>query len=1075
MGKILRMVLLFITLLMCFDSMAQAQGTVIKGTVTDDKNVTLPGATVSVKGSTVRTITDVNGRYSINVPASGKVLVFTFIGMETKELLIGTKTTIDITLELSSTALTDVVVIGYGTQKRGDINSAISSVSAKDLEDVPQVSVDQMLEGRAAGVTVTQNSGGPGSATSVHIRGISSFTTSEPLYVIDGVAIQGGQGNGYAGNGTQPGAQLNTLGGAPNSETSVSPLAQLNPNDIESIDILKDAAATAIYGSRASQGVILITTKKGKNGTSKVDYDFWYGVQTQGKFLDVMNLQQYAVLQNSLADDFGVGRRTEFANPSILGPGTNWQAAIFQNAPEQNHSLSFSGAKDGSDYYISAGYLDQDGTIIGYHFNRYTLSANLNSQVKPWLKVGTSIAANQSNENIGLGNASGLVYNALLASPDAAVYNADGSFAAPFVPAGAGTLPEGGPNPVQQGLNITNTTNRSNVHGNVYGEIKFTKDLTLRSEIDGNFDWSKAKVFDPTYSYGATGSAPAFQNQQAVLQEYDASDNYWNWVEHLDYNHTFGTKNVVSALIGHEVWESTYDGINATTKGFTAGNTLQTLNLGTQSTDNLTEPTGSTSMESYLARINYTYDNKYSISASGRSDRSSEFAQGHQTGYFPGVAVSWRVSQEPFMAGLNQTISNLKLRVSYGEVGNSNVPQYSYGSSIIPVTTGLGTGFSFGNFDNPNLTWETDIQKNIGLDFSLLNNRIDVTVDAFDKTSKNFLFQPPASPAFLGGGTAEYSQAAIVQEAVRNAGEIENKGIEFTLNSRNIQSKNFTWSTTLIFSHYSNKVISLDGFPPITEQVGSGGGSLITVSRTAVGGPLGEFYGYEVQGIVSTQAQLDYLAAHPQNVTGAPSIVTSDRTIANGVYLGDLEYKGNNNGAPNTIYNLGNPNPDFIYSIGNNFTYMGFNLSVFLTGQYGGKILNALEFQTEGLDGLYSNQLAAAGNYWTPTNQNTNIPSPRATFGNNNLVMSDRFLESASYLRLQTVRLGYNLPSKWARVVMMSRVNVFASGQNLYVFTKYNGLDPEIGFANQNVLLQNIDNGRYPIPRVITFGLNAEF
>jgi TonB-linked SusC/RagA family outer membrane protein len=1066
MGKFLRIALLFISLLVCAGAMAQNPGTVIKGTVSDEQGVTLPGVTVKVKGTSVGVITDVNGNYSIQVPPSGKTLVFSFIGMQTREISIGSKTIIDLKMALSSTALTDVVVIGYGTQKRGDINSAVSSVTAKDIQDVPQASVDQMLEGRAAGVTVTQNSGGPGSATSVHIRGISSFGTSEPLYVIDGVAIQGASGNAYGG-----GAQLNTPG-APNSETTVSPLAQLNPNDIESIDILKDAAATAIYGSRASGGVILITTKRGKNGTSKINYDFWYGEQTQGKFLDVMNLQQYAVLQNSLADAFGVGRRTEFADPGVLGPGTNWQAAIFRTAPEQSHTLSFSGAKDGNDYYLSAGYFDQDGTILGYRFNRYSFLSNINSQIKPWLKAGTSISASQSNENIGLGNASGLVYNALLAAPDAPVYNADGSFAAPFTPPGG--LPYGGPNPVQQGLNITNTVNRSNIHGNVYAEIKFIKDLTLRSEIDGNFDWSKAKTFNPTYSYGATGSTPAFQNQQAVLQEYDAGDNYWNWVEHLDYNHTFGTKNVVSALIGHEVWESTYDGINATTKGFTAGNTLQTLNLGTQSTDNLTEPTGSTSMESFLARVNYTYDNKYSIMASGRSDRSSEFAPGHQTGYFPGVAVSWRISQEPFMAGLNQIVTNLKLRLSYGEVGNSNVAQYSYGSSIIPVTTGLGTGFSFGNFNNPNLTWETDIQKNIGLDFSLFN-RIDVTVDAFDKTSKNFLFQPQPIPAFLGGGTAEYSGAAVVQEAYRNAGEIENKGIEFTINSRNIQTKNFTWTTMLIFSKYENKVISLDGFPPLTQQIGSGGGSLIPVTRTGVGDPLGEFYGYEVQGIINSQAQLLYLAAHPQNVTGAPSVVTSDRTVANGVYLGDIEYKGNNNGAPNTQYKLGNPSPDFTYSIGNKFNYQGFDLSVFLTGQYGGKILNALAFQTEGLDGLYSNQVAAAGNYWTPTNQNTNIPSPRATFGNNNLVMSDRFLESASYLRLQTVRFGYNLPTKWAKVVMLNRLNVFVSGQNLYVFTKYSGLDPEIGFANQNVLQQNIDNGRYPIPRVVTMGLNAEF
>jgi len=1056
------MVLLFLSLVMCSTVMAQTPGTVIKGTVTDDKGVTLPGATVSVKGAPVRTITDINGKYSINVPPGGKTLVFTFIGMDTQEVLIGTKTTINVALQLSSTALTDVVVIGYGEQKRGDVNGAIASVSAKDIAEIPQPSIDQMLQGKAAGVTVTQNSGGPGSATSVHIRGISSFTGSEPLYVIDGVAIEGN---------SQGGVQLTRPGGG-QEETTVSPLAQLNPNDIESIDVLKDASATAIYGSRASNGVVIITTKKGKNGSAKIDYDFWYGLQSQGKFLKVMNLPQYATLENSLADDFGVGRRIEFSDPSILGPGTNWQNAIFQTAPEQSHTLSISGGKDNTDYYISAGYFNQDGTIVGFSFNRYTFHATVNSQVKDWFKVGTSFSANQSNESVGEGNSTGVIYNALLAAPDAAVYNADGTYAAPFTPPGG--LPEGGPNPVQQALNITNTLLRSNVQGSLYGDIKFTKDLTLHSEADGNFDWSNAKTFLPTYSYGATGSVPAFQNQQAVLNEYNASDNYWNWVEHLNYNHTFGKKNVVTALVGHEVWESTYDGIQATTKGFTAGNTLQTLNLGTQTTDNLGEPKGSTSMESYLARVIYTYDDKYSLTATDRRDQSSNFAPGHQIGYFPGVAVSWRISQEPFMASINQTINNLKLRVGYGTVGNSNIQQYAYGSAITPVTTGLGTGFSFANFNNPNVTWETDIQKNIGLDFSILNNRIDGSIDAFDKTSKNFLFQQPL-PAFLGGGTGEYSSAGVVQPPYVNAGEIQNKGIEFSITSRNIQDKDFKWSTTLIFSHYTNTVLSLNGFPAIIGSVNSGGGAIIPVTRTAVGGPVGEFYGYKIQGIVSTQAELENLATHPQNVTGSPSVVTSDRTVANGVYLGDLEYQGNNNGAPNTQYALGNPNPDFTYSITNTFNYQDFDLSIFLTGSYGGKILNALDFQLEALDGLYSNQLAAAGNYWTPSNPNSTIPAPRATFGNNNTVMSDRFLESASFLRLQNIRLGYNLPARYAKYIKMNTVKLFVSGQNLYVFTKYSGLDPEVGSFNQNPTLMNVDNGRYPIPRVITFGLNAQF
>jgi hypothetical protein len=346
----------------------------------------------------------------------------------------------------------------------------------------------------------------------------------------------------------------------------------------------------------------------------------------------------------------------------------------------------------------------------------------------------------------------------------------------------------------------------------------------------------------------------------------------------------------------------------------------------------------------------------------------------------------------------------------------------------------------------------------------------------FDKTSKNFLFRQPL-PAFLGGGTAEYSGAAVVQPPYVNAGEIENKGIEFGITSRNIQSRDFKWSTTLIFSHYKNTVLSLNGFPAIIGYVNSGGGAIIPVSRTSVGGPLGEFYGYKVQGIVSSNAQLQNLAAHPQNVTGAPSTVTSDRTVANGVYLGDLVYQGENNdgNSPNTQYDLGNPNPDFTYGITNNFSYKDFDLSIFLSGSYGGKILNALDFQTESLDGLYTNQLVAAGNFWTPTNTSSNMPAPRATFGNNNLVMSDRFLESASFLRLQNVRLGYNLPARWAHYIKMNHLKAYVSGQNLYVFTKYSGLDPEVGSLNQNPTLMNVDNGRYPIPRVITFGLNAEF
>ena len=1067
MRKILRMALLFVSLLMCASIAARAQGTAIKGTVTDEKGTALPGVTVSVKGTQVKTNTDLNGKYSITVPAAGKTLIFTFIGMETQEVAIGIETTINVSMKLTSTALTDVVVIGYGSQKRGDVNGAIASVSAKDIQDIPQPSIDQMLQGKAAGVTVTQNSGAPGASVTVNIRGIASFTNTQPLYVIDGVAISGNAQDNLA---------LTSQASPSQQETSVSPLTALNPNDIESIDVLKDASATAIYGSRGANGVVIITTKKGKNGVGKINYDFWYGTQSQGKFLDVMNLQQYASYQNTLATEFGITPRVEFSNPSVLGPGTDWQKAIFSREPEQSHTLSFSGGKDGTDYYVSAGYLTQDGTVIGSDFNRYTVHATINSQVNDWFKAGTSFSASQSNTDIGLGNSYGIIYNALLQAPDAAVYNADGSFAGPVI---ENNTVYGGRNPVQQALNITNTLQRSNIQGNVHGDIKITRDLTLHSEIDGTFDWDAAKAFFPTYSYGATGYAPAFVNTQASLNEQNQSSTYWNWVEHLNYSHTFGGKHSITALLGHEVWESTYDAIQAGTAGFTSGNGIQTLGLGSPADASVNEYKGSTSMESFIGRVIYTYDDKYSITATDRSDRSSNFSPGstgsqYQIGNFPGVAVSWKLSQEKFMAGINQTISNLKLRIGYGTTGNSNIPQYAYGSAINALPGALGTAFAFANLPNPQLTWETAVQKNIGLDFSLLNSRIDASVDVYDKTSNHFLFQKPL-PAFLVGGSAEYNGASVIGSPYVNAGNIDNKGIEFSITSHNIVSKNFRWNTNLVFSKYTNTVTSLDGFPSLIGTVSTGFGPQIAATLTQAGGPIGEFYGYKTAGIISSQAQLIYLAEHPQNVIGSAEIVSSNRTLNNAVYLGDILYAGNNNGAPNTQYALGNPNPDFTYSITNNFTYQDFDLSVFLVGSEGGKILNALDFQLLGGYQLYQNQLASEANFWTPSNTNTNVPTPRSGFGNNNLVMSDRFLESASYLRLQNVRLSYNLPQAWVRYVKLNSLKVYVSGQNLYVFTKYSGLDPEVGSLNHNPLLQNIDYGRYPNPRIVTFGLNAGF
>jgi len=1053
MGTKLRAALLFVLFLApLFSAYAQSTTTrQITGTVSDEKGTTLPGAGVSVKNSKTAVSTSPDGKFSIIVPSgSNTILIFSFIGLATQEVVVGNRSVINVVLKSSATDLSDVVVIGYGNQKRGDVNGSISSVKAADIANVPQVSIDQMLQGKASGLTITQNSGAPGSSTSVRVRGVTSLSLSnEPLYVVDGVPI--------SGDATNQATSGRTVGLSPNNgESAVSPLSSINPSDIESIDILKDASATAIYGSRASNGVIIITTKRGKNGTARVTYDGYAAMQQQGRFLDVMDLKQYAVLQNTLADVTGVQRRAEFADPALLGKGTDWQDEIFRNALMQNHQLGVSGGKDGTDYYISGGYLKQDGTILGSDYRRYTFRSNVNSQVKTWLKMGMSVSGSRSNENQGLSNNTGVVYNALLSAPDQAVRNPDGSFAGPI----PNSNQQGGQiNPVAQALDITNTLNRSNLQGALYADLQLTKDLTLRSELNGDFSYSAARIFTPTYQYGIYG------NQTAKLQEYDSNNTYWGWKEYLTYTHTFNQKHNITALLGYEVNESSWGGKDASIQNFLS-NDLQTLGLGDLKTAIIGEYKDSQALQSYFARGIYTFNNKYSLTATVRSDRSSKFADGKQTGYFPAFALSWRLSDESFMEGVRSVASAIKLRVGYGQVGNQNVPNYQYGSALTPVVTGLGTGFAIDKVSNPNLTWETAVQTNVGVDVTLLDDRINASFDYFNKTSKDFLFQKPL-PAYLVGQTAAYSGIGVISPPYINGGKVTNKGFDFTLNSRNLTG-NFKWNTTVVFSKYNNKVVSLaDGVPFIDGKINVSFLQM-TVTRTQEGGSIGEFYGYKVKDIFRSDEQL----------RNAP--VQFGRAIENtsaGTWLGDIQYQDlNNDGKIDELdqTSLGNPNPKFTYGITNNFSFKSFDLSIFLNGSYGAKVLNALNYQLQGLSGLYQNQLASSINFWSPANPGANIPAPRGG-DNPNLKNSDRFIESGSFLRIQNVNLGYNLPVNLIRKAKLARLKVFVSAQNLYVFTKYKGLDPEVGNQNYNVFLTNVDSGRYPTPRTLTFGINTEF
>lgn len=1028
-----------------------AQDKLVSGKVTDANGQPIQGVTVKIKGTNTVVITTLEGNYTISVPDANQILVFSFIGFATQEIRVGTQTSINVTLVDKPSTLNDVVVIGYGSQRRQDVNGAISSVKAADIANIPQVSVDQLLQGKAAGLTITQNSGGPGSATSVHIRGITSLTLSnEPLYIIDGVPVSGDANNRTTSGRSQ---QLSPN----NGETGVSPLSFLNPSDIESIDVLKDASATAIYGSRASNGVIIITTKKGKAGNFRIGYDGYYGLQEQGKYLPMLNLQQYAKLQNALADVIGIARRGEFANPELLGKGTDWQDEIFKVAAQQSHQLSFSGAKDNTDYYISTGYLKQDGTVLGNDFKRYNVRMNVNSQLKSWFKVGGTMSGSYSFQNTSLSNNTGIIYTALLSAPDQVVYNADGSFAGPQADQIGGQN-----NPVEQALRITNNLARYNFNGGLYAEIKLSDDLTLRSEGNGDLNFSAAKLFRPTYNNG-----PRFVNQTASLQNYNSHSVYWTWKEYLTYTHTFAKKHFLQVTAGHELININYKDNSASGQNFPSDN-VQSITLADPKTVTATEYIGPTDvLESVFARAIYTFNDRYSFTGTFRSDRSSKFAQGHQTGYFPSFAASWRISEEPFWESIKKYADNIKLRIGYGQTGNQGVPNYLYGAGLNTVPTGLGNGFAIDKIPNPNLTWETAIQTNVGLDFSLFSGRIEAAVDVWKKSSKNFLFQANL-PAFLVGQTAEYSGTGVISSPYVNGGNLKANGFDISLTTKNIVSKDFKWSTTVVFSHYANKVASLyTGVPFISQNVTTSFLAL-PVTRTQVGTSVGEFYGYKVKDIFRT----------PDQLRNAPiQFGRPVRTGSGGTYLGDIQYEDiNNDGVidANDQTFIGNPNPKFTYGITNNFSYKAFDLSIFLNGSYGSKIFNVLNYQVAGLGSLYQNQAAYVASFWAPTNPGSNVPRP-VSGDNPNLINSDRFIESGSFLRIQNVSLGYTLPAAISKKAKIERLRFYLSGQNLYVFTPYKGLDPEVGSANQNVFLTNVDLGRFPIPRTIVFGVNASF
>lgn len=1034
--------------LFCF--VAYAQKTVT-GNVKDASGDPMIGITVSLDGKPVA-VTDLDGNFTVQNAKSSSVIKLSYVGYLDQQFTVGNKNQFNLTMKEDPKALEEVVVVGYGTMKRSDLTGAVTSVGDEAISKSVSTSIDQVLQGRAAGVQVQANTGTPGGSSTIRIRGTNSLNaTSQPIFVIDGVIIDSSSGDNGDSN----------------------PLSEINPSDIVSMDILKDASATAIYGSRASNGVIMITTKRGKAGDATVTYDGYVGWQTMPKSLDVLNLKQYAQHYNDIADAQIKSATNSFVRPELLGEGTDWQDELFRHALMTSHNLSVTGGSEKITYALSAGYLDQDGIVIGSSFRRQTLRGNTDAQIKKWLKGGFSFSLADSKQQT-LANSYSIILTALRSQPSVAVRSADGSFDGPDDQ----WMPD---NPVALAQITRNYNKKFNFRVNTYLEATIFKGLTYRTELSADYNNNKYYYYMPDYKFGVKTS------DSRTSQWTSTNSKYWSWRNILTYANTFG-KHSINAMLGQEMSHNHYETQVTSANGFPS-NSATDPSAGSNDSSSPVGYQDNSSIFSYFGRAFYSYDDRYMATFTLRRDGSSMFADGHRWGWFPSAALAWRVSGEKFMQNV-KWINNLKLRAGWGETGNQNVRQWAYMALLTTYNTPWGVGVLNGNNANPDLKWETTKSWNLGFDLSVLNNRIDIVFDWYYKKTNDLLMELDL-PAFLGsGGGSNYGTAA---NPWGNVGSLRNTGIEFTINSININKKNFQWSSNFVFSLNRNKVLSLDtetGTLPQTFQVGS---ETATVTNTVVGQPMAQFWGYKVIGRFDKPEDFYYKDA--QGNVKQVALPTGCSIGKSGSWLGDYRFAdlhGDGVIDNNDQTFIGNPEPKFTFGFGNTLSWKGWDFSFQFTGSYGNKVLNYNRRQLE-ITGSTSNLLTSVlnyarvekidpngpddyRNYWVTNASSTTMPRLYTeSYSNGNNRVSDAFVEDGSYIRLQNVSLSYTFPKKWIEHLYLSNVKLYMNIQNLFTITKYDGYDPEVGSLYGDALKNGIDYNRYPSPRIYTFGINVSF
>jgi TonB-dependent starch-binding outer membrane protein SusC len=1016
------------------------------GTVIDKiTNQPLSGVSVTIEGTTHSVVTDSEGKFYFQTGQKFPyTLIISYVGYK-RSKVIADGSPITIELEEDIQQLKDLVVVGYGTQNKKNITGSVSSIPKTSLNQVTS-SADNLLRGAVPGVVVTQSSGQPGAPSSVRIRGGNSITGgNEPLYVIDGVLVYNDNNNGSTGI-SYSGAGVNVL-------------ATLNPADIESIEVLKDASATAIYGSRGANGVILITTKKGKKGQNNVTYQGYFGFQDVANKLDLLNGSEWATLRNDIQTS--IGQTPSFTPKQIEDLKTtgsyDWQDAAFvKAAPIQNHQLSFSGGDERARYSVSTNYFKQDGIIIGSDFRRLSLRVNYEKDVSDLFRFGVTATVTNSVSNGVSANSStaaitapNTLVGALLTAPVVPIKNADGSYNVknnPYVAPINGYFS----NAINDLENTTNETKINRTLSSLWGEYKLAKDLAFKSTVNADVISAKQNYYAPSNTTNGLETKGYASVGNKLVESY-LNENT------LNYNTSFGEdKHQLSALAGYTIQYSKGEVATAGATNFVNDlNEYNSLQDGTpvKATSDAYESV----LQSWLGRVNYSLLGRYNLSLSARADGSSRFGSNSKWGFFPSAGFSWNITDEDFAKDING-VNNIKLRLSVGTTGNQEIGDYLALASLGSVNYSFGgttvTGFAPTRLSNPDLKWEKTTQYNTGLDIDFLDKRITLVLDAYYKETTDLLVNVPIP---LNSG---YSSV------LQNIGSVENKGFEVGIITENIKTDSFSWNTNFNYSINENKVLEIGNgvqqfFPTVPNLI-------LNVQQPVlvkVGEPLGTFWGYKTDGIFQNQNEINTQAT----LNGVANTKPGDRRFKDisgpgGVPDGKIT-------AQYDKVNLGSAQPKFVASLNNTFVYENWDLNLFFQGAYGSKIYNAIKQQLE-IPTLGNNTAGDLRDRWSTTNPSQEIPRAANAPAT---VVSDRYIEDASFIRLKTVTLGYSLPKSWASQIKTKNVKFYVSAQNLITWTKYSGFDPEVSSYGQSNLLPGIDYGAYPTAKTFITGVNVTF